>query len=103
MLSRRARGWLIFASIMALSLLVAPAARADEAGHRPMPPSLPGCEEAISEATTRTVFDALRALQPGDGCALDGVQTERQRMLIQWTRSGRKIEPIELLPASCAP
>jgi hypothetical protein len=60
------------------------------------------CAEAISAGSARALFDALRALDAGDGCRLKGVSTERTTMRVQWEKDGRPIEPARILPTTCA-
>jgi hypothetical protein len=59
------------------------------------------CVEGIDEATTRSLFDALRQTKPDDGCVLESVSTEKTRIEIVWKKGDRIQEPIVVMRAPC--
>jgi hypothetical protein len=68
----------------------------------PPPSPEPGCGGGIDAATTRAIFEGLRG-DAGDGCQLEGVSTERSRMLVRWSKDGATTEPAVVVPRACGP
>jgi hypothetical protein len=60
------------------------------------------CFEGISEANARQIYDALAKGAPGDSCTLEGVQTEKSLMKVQWKKGGQVQEAVLVAPTSCA-
>lgn len=60
------------------------------------------CTEAISDVSSRRLFDALVAAKPGDGCTLENVATDRSEIKVVWARGGQSQEAIRIVPTSCA-
>lgn len=65
-------------------------------------PAAAECAEFISEANTRTLFDALREYKGDDGCSLENVRTDRSKMNVEWKKGEALQAPILVTPASCA-
>ena len=60
------------------------------------------CFEGISEANAQQLYDALVKGTPGDACTLEGVQTEKSLMRVQWKKGGQVQEAVLVAPTSCA-
>ena len=60
------------------------------------------CQEAISQQNTQKLFNALNKLSPSEGCSLESVGTKQSQMAIVWKKGGRRLEPILVVPTSCA-
>jgi hypothetical protein len=65
-------------------------------------PALAGdCSEVIDEATARELFDGLARSLPSDGCTLEGVNTDRSTVSVEWTKNGQVPAAILVVPTSC--
>ena len=63
------------------------------------------CTQAIDEATTRKIFDALASSSDAgvsDGCVLESVRTEHTQTSVVWKKDAQTLPAVTLLPTSCA-
>jgi hypothetical protein len=95
-MARRARatgGLVAIAASVVLALIVL---------LRPAVARAADCLEAVSQENTQKLFDALAKGPQPDGCTLEEVNTDRAYVQIRWKKGERALDPVLVVPSSCA-
>jgi hypothetical protein len=59
------------------------------------------CAEPVTPDMAQTIFERLRTLPAGEGCALDTVDTERTSLRVQWRQGEHGLPPATLTFGAC--